>query len=414
MSYDRIRVLVTPLHYDGIYGDVIDITKDVDVTAFVKDNIGSIKTEIDNGDYDIGVFTFGSIKLSCYNDEGRFAVPEDPRSLFKYKRDLTQVKIIYLDADNVRTTIFEGLINEDTTRDEDLPDDDITSGMVRFRVLSLDSIFRHVEVAGGAIATGISLSDAIKQILNTTAITRVLNFDANNIAVDTDVPIDNGEYFTAKTVKEALDELLLAANAVLLIDANKNIIVTPRTETETVHRFYAPHDPLNRGDILEIKGYNSGLHRCFSAVEVNETEVIDQPSIDDYGYRQKSISLDFIDNTDNEETIGQAVLDEFHTPRLECEVKLPLADSAQCRLRDQVVLDYPLRVIPPGGQDYVTTVNTFIAGQSHANRVSGSIEISPKVRWKIIGIRLNTRNLTTQLKLRQIGKKYGQGIVSNV
>ncbi len=253
MSYERIRVTITPLFYEGEYGSEVDVTKDIDISGFVQENIGSIKREIDNGDYDFGVFTFGAITLKCFNDEGLFSAPEDSRSMFKYKRDLARVIIKYVGLNNVEHLLFEGLINEDTTRDEDLPDDDFKTGIVRFRVLSLDSIFRHVKVAGGAVATGVSISDAIKQILNTTAITNILTFDPAKINVQNDVVINNGDHFTGMAVKEALDELLLAANSILIVDDTNTIIVTPRTENNTLHQYFASYDPLNRGNVFEIK-----------------------------------------------------------------------------------------------------------------------------------------------------------------
>ncbi|MBL4761289.1 MAG: hypothetical protein JKY93_01150 [Gammaproteobacteria bacterium] len=406
---NNIRVLITPLHYDGIYGDEVDVTKDIDITSLVKDNLGKISREIDNGDFDFGVFVFGSITLRCYNDEGFFSMPEDSRSIFKYRRDLARVKIVYVST--VESVLFEGIINEDTSRDEDLPDDDIKTGTIKFRVLSLDSILRHTKVAGGAIATGVTISTAIKQILNTTYITNVLNFDPSKITVDTDVVIDDGDYFTGASVKEALDELLLAANSILLIDEAHNIIVTPRVENSALHKLYAPHDRLGRGNIMQIKNYNNGLQRCFSAVKINETEIVNLAAVGDYGHRQKSISLDFITSVVSEEIIAGNILAEFDTPRKECVVKVPFDDIAGVKLLDQVEIDYPLQVLPPKGEQFITTVNTFVLGQSKANRVRGSISILPKLRWKIIGIFHGLKYFTTELKIRHVGKEYGQGVI---
>lgn len=406
---NNIRVLITPLHYDGIYGDEVDVTKDIDITALVKDNLGKISREIDNGDFDFGVFVYGSITLRCYNDEGFFSMPEDARSIFKYRRDLARVKIVY--TSTIESILFEGIINEDTSRDEDLPDDDIKTGTIKFRVLSLDSILRHTKVAGGAIATGITISTAIKQILNTTYITNVLNFDPLKITVNTDVIVDDGDYFTGATVKSALDELLIAGNSILVIDDDYNIIVTPRIENPTLHKLYAAHDALGRGNILEIKNYNDGLHRSFSAIEIDDTEVINPAAVSDYGYRQKSISLDFITFEESKEIIAQNILDEFATPRKECVVKVAFDDIAGVRLLDQVQIDYPLQVLPPKGEQFVTTVNTLVVGQSKPNRVRGSISISSKFRWKIIGIFEGLKYFTTELKLRHVGKEYGQGVV---
>ncbi len=95
---------------------------------------------------------------------------------------------------------------------------------------------------------------------------------------------------------------------------------------------------------------------------------------------------------------------------MESELKTSFTDGAGVRLLDQVSIDYPYRVLPPPGNDYVTTVDTAIIGQSKINAVNGAIKIDPNILWKVIGITHNLKNMTTQLKLRQTGKKYGEGI----
>lgn len=412
MNYERIRVYITPLIYEDIYGDEENVTSNIDVSAFVHENFGKIKREVDSGDYDFGVFVFGSINLKCFNDEGLFSTPDDYRSIFKWKRDLAKVKIVYLDADNNESVLFNGLLNEDTTREEDMPDSDIDDNTIKFRILSMDSVFRHVEVTGGAVAAGIYVSTAIKTILNTTKIKTVLNYDAANINVNTDIQIDNGEFFSGLSTKDALDELLLVSNSILYIDKDFNIHVKPRIESPNTYNLYGHTDPLGRGNILSIKSFNTGIQRTFTAIKVNDTEVQDAATVEEYGYRLKTIDTDIIDDPEKEEIIALNILDEFKVPRFECKVKVPATDVAGIELFDQVQIYYPLRYLPPEGEEFVTTVNSFKLGTSKPSRVKGSVSIPEKLLWKVIGIDEDVKNFTTELKLRQVGKNYGEGYIT--
>ncbi len=404
MSNQRYSVQITPLHYDGIYGDVIDVTQDVDISDLImQSGLGRIKKEFDNGDYDIGIFVFGDITLKCINSSGRFNDAHDFRTIFKYKRDLAKIKVLHFDRDDVETIVFEGLINEDGTRA------DAHKDTIRLKVLSYDSIFDQVQVSGGVVATGVTISTAIKQILNTTDITSVLGFDPSDINVDADFIIDDGDHFTGLTVKEALDGLLIASNSILYIDSNKDIIVSNREEGDNVHELYGEHDPLGRGNILKITEYNSGIQRAFSAVQVNDTEVLDQAYIDIYGYRKKSISLDFINNLDTEEVISQRILDEFKVPRPECKVKVRAVDILGVELLDQAKIDHPYRFAPANGQGAVPTVATTVIGETQIPKVFGSLKITPNIKWKVTGIEQNPKDFTATLRLRHAGKIYGEG-----
>ena len=404
MTYRFYKVLITPLEYEGVYGTTIDVTQDIDITDFItQSGISNVRKQFDNGDYDVGIFVFGDITLQCFNSGGKFNDPHDARSIFKYKRDLAQIKVVHVAADGTETVMFEGLLNEDGTRI------DVDRNIVRLKVLSFDSIFDQVEVAGGAVGTGVNYSVAIKQILNTTDITNVLNYDPSNINVDLDQAIDDGDFFTGKTVKSALDDLLFASNSILYIDANKNIIVSDRTESSSLFTLYGDGDPLGRENIIKIKEYNSGIQRAFSSVKINDSEVSDEAYVSDYGFRQKSESPGFLNTPSKEKEIGNRILDEFKVPRLECEVTTGAENLLGVELLDKVKIDHPLRVAPSNGQDNVPTVDTSVINETLMPKEFGSISISPEILWKVTAIEHNIKNFTTTLRLRQAGKVYGQG-----
>ena len=127
----QYQVLITPLVDMDVYGDVIDVTKDIDLSDFIKSGgIGTIKRDVDNGDYDIGVFTYGSITLKALNIDGQFNDENDWRSIFKYSRDKAKVVVNFLDNQGNAPISFKGIINEDGTRQDFLKDE------VKFKVLS--------------------------------------------------------------------------------------------------------------------------------------------------------------------------------------------------------------------------------------------------------------------------------------
>ncbi|MGR3219402.1 MAG: hypothetical protein ACUZ8H_06230, partial [Candidatus Anammoxibacter sp.] len=184
-KFFNVRILFTPLINPDTYGSTVDVTQDIDVSDFIK-SLSTIRREIDNGDNDFGIFTFGNITLTAINFTGKFNDQnENGRSIFPFMRDRTKVEIQFRDKEGNATTRFKGLLNDDATR-QNLEGDTVT-----FRILSLDSIFRQVRVAPGSVVTGDLFSTVIKKILNVPAITSTLTYNAANITVDLDLAIDN-------------------------------------------------------------------------------------------------------------------------------------------------------------------------------------------------------------------------------
>lgn len=401
--FRNYRVFFTPLVSANVYGSTIDITQDVDLTDWIRD-LGRIRKEIDNGDYDIGIYTFGDITLTAINFSRKFNDENDEISIFPFKRDLCKVEIEFYDDDGTSTTRFKGVINDDATRI------DVENDRVRFKVLSQDSIFRQLAVPAGAIVTGDLFSTAIKKMLNIPSITSVLNYDASLILVDSDVVIDDGEYFSDLNIKQALDELLLASNSILFVDNTDYIRVQPRTESGNVFYLYGRGDPYGRDNILSIKNYNTGLHRAYSSVKVNDDTVKSSTAwISEYGFRQKSISLDFITTESKEQTIAENILDEFKVPKEELEVTVLTKDVLNIDLLDLVCIDYGYRVTPDGGNEHLPMYGQAEYGTAYYARTVGSVKIHPQNKWKVTQIDESAKDMTTTLRLRRAGKETHDG-----
>lgn len=399
----RYQVLFTVLVDENTYGDTIDVTQDVDMSEALQD-ISSITNEVDNGDYDIGVFTFGDITINAKNHDRKFSPSSDWRSIFPYKRDKTKVHVKFFDGNGNSSFSFRGLINDDATRS------DITGNDVKIRVLSMDSILRQVKVSGGAISTTQLFSVAMKSILNVPEITNVLNYDPSRINVDLDLTIDDGDYFSDLSAKDALDELLLVSNSILYIDKNDNLYIKPRYESSTVFYFYGRGDFYGRENILSISSYNSGVQRAFSSVKINETVKTAEAYTEIYGFRQKEISNSFITNVESEALIANNILAQFRTPKEEIEIKVPTKDAIDIEILDLVSIDLNYRRIPQDGESSLPLYGVALYGENKYPQSFGSYKISPTTKWKVIAITENPKTASKKLKLRVAGTTYGDGV----
>ena len=397
------RVLITPLVSEGVYGTAIDVTQDIDMTDLIK-SFSNVRQEIDNGDYDIGIFTFGNLTMNAINFKKKFSNEHEALSIFPFTRDRAKVLIQYRDKDANEITRFKGLINEDATRM------DIKRDIVRFKVLSQDSIFRQVNVPSGAIVVGDLFSTAIKKILNVPAITDVLSFSAANINVNLDIAIDDGEVFSDTVVKNSLDQLLLASNSILFIDSNDNIIVKERSENVPLFALFGNGDPHGRENILSIKNFNNGLHRVFNSIKVGDIEVTtDTAWVSENGFRQKTFSFDFITTGSKEKQIADRISNHFRVPKMEFDLVVKTEAVKQIRLLDLVRVAFDYQATPDMEDDRLPMYGVAKYDEVNYANTSGSFRITQNISWKVYGISENAKNFTTTLKLRQTGTETHDG-----
>jgi hypothetical protein len=403
LPFNNYKIFFTPLVGEITYGAAVDVTADIDLTDFVK-SLGTIKREIDNGDYDIGIFTFGDITLNAINFSRKFNDEKDALSIFPFRRDRCKVEIIFYDEQGNSSTRFKGLINDDATRL------DIDKDMVRLKVLSLDSIFRQVSVPAGAIVAGDLFSTAIKKILNVPEITSTLTYSASNISVSLDLQIDEGEVFSAIPAKEALDQLLLASNSILFVDNTDTIRVKPRLESANIFYLYGAGDALGRENILSISNYNNGIQRAYNSIAVNENTVFTNTAwVEQYGFRQKSLSFDFITTISKEEQIAENIAAEFRVPKPELEIKVKSSDFQSIDLLDLVQIDLGYRNTPHPDDDGLPMYGSAQYGIDHYAISAGSFKIYPKEKWKVTGIEENPAKNIMTLRLRQAGSSTADG-----
>ena len=394
------KVYFTPRDGRRSYGTEIDISKYV-----LLDGIPAIKKTIDATDFDFGVYKYDDVTLKCVNLDGYFNDEQDSRSLFLYGRDKTKVRIVFSN-DSGDEIVFKGFINEEATKID--PDDDL----IDFRVLSLTSCLRTTKVSGGSINSGNLVSDAMYAILNVPDITDYLTVSAININPSNDFAVDTDDDLQNATVRDVLNRLLLASNSIMTINTSDEIIIRSRDEIDTnpVLNLYGANNIHGKCNILKLNNYNSGRHRTFTAVKINDSESGLSGYQQDYGYRQKRITLSFITDSVKEDSIADNLVDEFKYPKIELEVEVPKYVANGYDLLDRVSIDYPLRIKPIEDKFLPIIGITEIGDAMYPLPYEfGSLSIPPHVAFKIIEMVENPRDFTVKMKLRQIGKDIDDG-----
>jgi len=399
----RYSVHFTPLTKLQTYGTEIDVSDRVVISG-----VSSIKKSIDDTDYGIGVYTFGDIVIKASNYDGKFN-EMDSRSIFTTTRDLTKVRVVFTDEDG-DTLTFKGLINDEATRF------DVVKHIVSFKVLALDSVIRNSKVPAGTVSAGTTIKAALNSILSQARITSVLTVTESNINPDLNVVIDVGTPFDNQPVKAAVNELLLVSNSAFFINSSDEVIVKSRAEdtTKDVVNLYGKSDIFGRENIIKLSKYNTGQHRMFTSIKVNDTEKSNTGFEIDFGTRQKEISIDWVTTESKEVSIAERLVEEFKTPKIELEVTLSTKIGKDIDLLDRVSVNYPLRLEPSSGNTFLPTYGVSKYGESDVTypNVFGGVSIDSNVAFKVIGIKHNPRKFETTLKLRQSGTETNDGVYS--
>lgn len=402
------RVYFTPKSGTYAYGDELEVTDYVTLAG-----IGKVRSQIDADDYNIGVFTYDDLDLTCLNLNGIFNEESDNRSIFTFTRDQAKVRVVFnkITTDEETGTteedeiVFRGIINDEATKANAKNDE------IKFKVLSRDSVIRKTKVPAGIITDGMTVSAAFLAIMNQSAITAVLSTAEADVNPDLDFVIDVGSEFDDKSCREALNDLLRSSNSVMLIDDDGVVTIKDRTEDETRSpvNLYGPFDIHRRQNTSDLLDYNTGRQRMFNSVRVNDTVVGNTGYQIQFGFRQFEVDFAFVTEEDTQALIAENLLNEFKYPKLECKVEVPLSSVEGIQLLDRVSLDWPV-LIKPWNMFFPVVGITKIgeSGQELPIRL-GSIDISPNVKWKVIQIEEDPKKFTKTLKLRQAGVDIADG-----
>lgn len=409
----RRRVYILPFLPSGVYAATwIDVTKDV-----VQDSLGAIQLKLDVSDYDIGVYTNSSIALALKNNTGVYSDVGNISSIFGYKRSDSLVKITWdladtdytagvstsYDIQGHETTIFEGLLNDDSTVMQ-LADQDIS-----FNILGLETIFDRVLAPNWVSSPPVDnkCSTLIKALLaaaNAGITQPVFSIDNAQIVPANDVLFDDLSVFANKTCKEALDSLLLASNSVLYMGGTSltTPIVSGRTPSATVLKtFYGPGSVLGPENILDIQDIRTGLNRTFNFVTWTGTALFSQDatSVAQYGIRKKEIQIAGLTNSTKQQSVLDALRTEFASPKQEFKLITPITyDVLALPLLAKISIDFPLVSIG-------TTLPLYEVAQyevdSYPAEIS-SFQILTSETYKVLGVDVDTVANNATFYLRRI------------
>lgn len=400
----RYKVKIAPIEPDKVsFGDYQDVTE------FVENNgIGRIKMSVDSSDYGFGVYTLDAVSIKLQNYTRKFNQNEWA-GIFPNGRDKSKVRIVYCEFDNDSETEyirFEGIINEEATRI------DAINETIQIKVLSNASILRKEKVAGGVIQNGQLASSAIFSILNRSPINSILTVDQNNIDVDIDKTLDDVSGFTGETVFSVLSELMLITNTVLTIENNDEIHVRKRDPLSLTNalELFGGGDIHKRENIISVKEYNSGHHRTFNAVKINETLEEDDGHITDFGYKLSEISLDSITDETTQSEIASRLVREFKYPKIELQVEVETSTIKEEKLLNPVSVSLTRRLSPTSQFFPVIGITKIGDTTDLLPKTFGGLNIYPKLAFKIIEIQEDVKSFTSMLKLRQVGVDSSDGI----
>jgi len=345
----RFKVYIKPFTEAGAYQDEwLDVTEDVELQG-----VTAMKQSLDNNEYDIGVFKNSGVTLTLTNIAGKYSDVGEPGTIFNFRRSNSLVKITwqvmhydliagFFEAGNValseEVVAFEGLL-DDTALKQEAEDQNL-----KFKVLGKESILGEVLVPFGSIANGDTFEELLFTLLNQTAITTLLTVDALNIECDTNVAVDAVASLENKTVREAINLILLYSNSVLYV-VDDVIYVSPREATaDVIKTFYGQGAIYGIENIIDLSDYRKGLNRVFNFVTWKDTTLVssDVTSLDDYGVRKKEIDTPLITDTTKRQAILDAIKVEFRNPKREVILRAPIDyETIALNVLDKISIDYP-------------------------------------------------------------------------
>lgn len=389
------KVTISPIIAPNTYGDGID------VTAYVKNSkgIGDIKSSIDAADFSVGVFFYEYVRLNMMNYDRRLSPPWDSRSIFKHARENSLVRIDF------EGYSFSGLINEEVSREDD--------ENVSFLVTSRESILRKANIGIGLVPSGTSFSDGIYTILNRPPINQVVTISKDEIILDFDSTIDDGDFFVGMSASEAINEILVVANSYLYCDFNGVIKVRPRDYNSSVRRtFYGPYDVLDRSPtILKVLNYNSGQNRAFNSFDVSGVIQSDQVFIDNYSFRRKDVSADFVTDVEKKRSIAANLVLKYKVPKIEMEIIVPTVEAGNITIGDAVSVNYDRLRRPAIGEKLIPkySISKYTGYRYPVSK--GSLKINENIRFIVYGRVDNPGLFTTTVKLREYGYRFDDSII---
>lgn len=408
----KLHVYLKPFDTTGAYeSDWTEVTKDVDVQG-----IGTLTQQLDNTEYDVGIFRNSNLRLKLRNDHGRYIEAGEIGSIFKHKRADTKVKITWEPGDeslicgffspgpgavlSEEVEVFKGLLDDKAAKtDADKQD-------IQFTVFGQEILFEREITPYASISNGDSFESVIYTLLNQSSITDHLTVSAGNISCGINETIDDKSDLENQTVKEALEDILLPSNSVLYIE-NDTVYVSPRTAGATLeHTFYGQGSDDGTENILELKNHRTGHNRVLNYWTWKDTTLksSDSSSVTTNGTSKKEIELSLVSSgsTAKIQNILDSLKDEFKNPKAEMDLSATLnIDTLALFLLDRVSIDYPTIVLAKENENIPIYGIAVYGEDSYPIEVS-SLTIPSTDRFKIMARKINFKKETIEFSVREI------------
>ena len=342
----KLRCYIKPFNDAGVYQDWIEVTSDVDFKS-----MGSVSSKLESSEFDVGVFTFGSVSLKLNNADGDYSDIDDINSIFRFRRSGSKVKITWQKGDTdavcgfdfwgecypyYELTILEGLLNDEALT-QDLRISDVT-----FKVLSYTSIFKTIETPFSSLSNGDKVSEIFDVLLADPTALSTITVTPVNININYDAVIDDVSSYEDTDISEVINNLLIISNSVLYFK-DDSIYISDRTATATVQEtFYGQASSLGVENVQKLDKIRSGLSRTFNLWRWEDTALSSKntSSIDDNGLRVKEIGFKEVTNNTTRQAILDSYKTEFQDPEREFTFTTNL-DVENRDLLDRVNFDYP-------------------------------------------------------------------------
>lgn len=402
---NKFKVTITPKISNSEYGEPFDVTDDFETDFVKKGGLSRIRRRMESNDFDFGKSSFDHITLNLFNDDGRFNDSFEPGSLFPVGRDNAKVDIYYLSEDSNYKVVFSGLIYDEATR---LEFGDFS--YVKFKILSPDAILKKEKLPGGTISNGQFISQALHQVLSLPVITNVAQYNPSELELSVDSVIDKADALAGKSIDKVIADLMLASNSIFLIKSDGSLIVKPRDyHTKNIFRFYGGFDLYDRSNIIKIEGFNNGRHRSFNSISVNEFTSEDSSYVEEYGFKSKTIELDFITSEETSTRIANNILKTVKVPKREFTISVPAKDVLDLDFLDLVSVNYSKT---PSTRTKIPRYNISNYGEAQYPKSRGAIEIRESEAYRVVGIEFNIKDDIAKISLKQRGITVADGVFS--
>lgn len=419
---NRFRAYIKPFDGGGAYqADWTEVTDDVDWTS-----IGRLSQQLDNSEYDIGIFRNASVGVVLRNEAGLYSDVDEPRSIFLFKRANSLFKItrstmpegpycgnVVCGSFNtsVETELFIGMIT-----DEDVKLN-VNDSTIKLTVLGLESIYSQIVYPAGADGGLVEpkAANLIAVLLNAEEALELLSVptqppfgssSTTGLAVGYNATISDFSTFENQDIKTVLNQLLQVSNSVIVVEGSA-LTVRARTPGSSVVATFRGQGTVDGVEnIIDISEFRGGLQRVVNAVtftaDSGDVTVGSALSQERYGLRRKELDFPFIGTDAQRSAVGLALLAEFAAPKRELEIVVPLDYTTQeIVVLDRVSVDYP-RVYYPIAGSVLPICGVAVCGSAVLPAARWDLTINSSTSWKVMRKQIKLQDGTVGLALREI------------